>query len=119
MKIKYRCKHLTCRNDSCYEGVVDIDEDRFNRLSAVTNDIDTFKSPKGVCKIGFPQDFEVLEIEGQTVKTIPTERLEQEIEETQQKLLNLRETHREEEDKLKKIITQKQTMLRQRYSKET
>lgn len=60
-KIKYRCCHISCRNSVCYEGDFSISKDRLDALKEVETGVTEMRAPVGICKIGTPQVFEILE----------------------------------------------------------
>lgn len=62
LQIKYRCMHPSCVVN-CREGDIAVEEGYFEELAASCEDQDVFKSPQGVCRMGFPQKFKVLSLE--------------------------------------------------------
>lgn len=60
LEIKYRCLHESCQIKSCREGVLTLDESIFEQLSASFGDKTLFKSPRGLCRLGFPQTLKVI-----------------------------------------------------------
>lgn len=60
LKIKYKCLHQDCQIKSCREGVLDIEESIFNQLSSSSEDKTLFKSPRGLCRMGFPQTLKII-----------------------------------------------------------
>lgn len=65
LEIKYRCQHPSCQIKSCREGVIEIGEDLFDQLNASYGDKALFKSPRGICRMGFPQPFQIISISGE------------------------------------------------------
>ncbi|MEK7680418.1 MAG: hemerythrin domain-containing protein [Deltaproteobacteria bacterium] len=61
LEIKYRCQHPSCVVN-CREGVIAVDEEYFKELSSAYGDTGLFKSPKGICRMGFNQSFKALNI---------------------------------------------------------
>lgn len=61
LEIQYICKHPSCIVN-CREGIVDVDEETFAELSAAIPEEGMFKSPRGKCRMGFSQTFQVVEI---------------------------------------------------------
>ncbi|MBI5642278.1 MAG: hemerythrin domain-containing protein [Deltaproteobacteria bacterium] len=59
LEIKYRCMQGSCCVN-CREGVIALDESLFNELKAVYEDKELFRSPKGLCRLGFSQPFKVM-----------------------------------------------------------
>ncbi|MBI5809669.1 MAG: hemerythrin domain-containing protein [Deltaproteobacteria bacterium] len=59
LEIKYRCQHPSCVVN-CREGVITVDEEVFKELSSSYSDEALFRSPKGVCRMGFAQPFKVI-----------------------------------------------------------
>lgn len=62
LEIKYKCLHESCQIKGCREGVLTLDEAIFNQLSALFEDKTLFKSPRGMCRLGFPQTLKVINI---------------------------------------------------------
>lgn len=62
LEIKYRCLHESCQIKGCREGVLTLEESVFNQLSALFEDKTLFKSPRGMCRLGFPQTLKVINI---------------------------------------------------------
>ena len=65
LEIKYRCQHPSCVVN-CREGVIAVDEEYFKELSSSYGDTGLFKSPKGICRMGFNQSFKALNFGGQS-----------------------------------------------------
>lgn len=61
LKIKYRC--LQSCVVYCKNGSLTIPESIFAKLSTSQEDKTLFKSPKGVCRLGFSQPFQVVSLE--------------------------------------------------------
>jgi len=62
LRIKYRCQHPDCQIKNCRTGEIDIDEMEFTELSSYAGDKTLFKSPRGICRLGFAQTFKALEV---------------------------------------------------------
>lgn len=62
LRIKYRCQHPDCQIKLCRTGEIDIDEAEFKELSSSADDETLFKSPKGICRLGYPQTFKASEV---------------------------------------------------------
>lgn len=62
LEIMYKCMHNSCYVN-CREGVLTVEEGRFNELSAAAGQEGVFKSPKGICRMGFSQNFEVVKMQ--------------------------------------------------------
>src|SRR4030066_2394865 len=62
LRIKYRCQHPDCQIKNCRTGEIDIDEMEFIELSSSADDKTLFKSPRGICRLGFAQTFKALEV---------------------------------------------------------
>lgn len=62
LRIKYRCQHPDCQIKNCRTGEIDIDEMEFIELSSSADDKALFKSPRGICRLGFAQTFKALEV---------------------------------------------------------
>jgi hemerythrin-like domain-containing protein len=65
IELKYRCMHPSCVVN-CREGEISVEQGLFEQLSAAYDEEGLFKSPKGVCRMGFSQPFKVLEIKDGT-----------------------------------------------------
>jgi hypothetical protein len=117
-KIKYRCKHITCRNPKCHEGVLDMDDTHLERLRSASSSSSEMKSPKNVCKIGFTQDFIILAIDKQEVESVDGKQIEQEISQLQRQLSIMREKHRVEEEVIEIAIKRKLEVLRKENKNE-
>ncbi|MBE9504773.1 MAG: hemerythrin domain-containing protein [Proteobacteria bacterium] len=61
LKIKYECLHPSCAV-FCRKGKLYLDGALFSELSAANDAEDTFKSPSGVCRLGFSQPFKALSV---------------------------------------------------------
>lgn len=59
LEIRYRCLHPSCVVN-CREGVIAVDEQFFKELSAHYEEEDMFRSPRGFCRLGFSQPYQVL-----------------------------------------------------------
>lgn len=71
LKIRYRCQHPSCQIKVCREGEITIEESKFLELSAAYEDDDSlFKSPRGICRLGFPQPFKVITEEDRTERDV-------------------------------------------------
>jgi len=98
LKIKYRCQHPSCQIKVCREGEITIEESKFLELLSAYDEADIFKSPKGICRLGFSQPFKIIEEEEETIE----EEIESPVEilkEEHKKVLKLLETM---EDQIKK-----------------
>lgn len=62
LEIKYRCLHPSCVVN-CREGVIAIDEEVFKDLSSHYEEEGMFRSPRGLCRLGFSQPYQVLKLE--------------------------------------------------------
>ncbi len=62
LEVKYRCLHPSCVVN-CRSGVLTLDEDLFKELSAACEQEGVFKSPKGFCRLGYNQPYEVVAVE--------------------------------------------------------
>ncbi len=65
LEIRYRCQHPSCVVN-CREGVIAVEEGYFRELSSACGDTGLFKSPKGICRMGFNQTFKALSIGDQS-----------------------------------------------------
>ncbi len=59
--VKYQCQHTSCQVN-CKSGELMLDESYFNELSDVYEEKELFRSPRGVCRMGFNQPFKVVSI---------------------------------------------------------
>lgn len=59
VEVKYRCMHPSCVVN-CREGVIGIDESLLNDLSVNGDEEGLFKSPPGICRLGFSQTYKIL-----------------------------------------------------------
>lgn len=59
--VKYHCLHSSCQVN-CKNGELAMEEELFNELSASYEDKGVFKSPRGVCRMGFSQPFKVVSL---------------------------------------------------------
>lgn len=62
LEIKYRCQHPSCQIKICREGSIEIEEEIFEQLKGSYEDQTLFKSPRGLCRMGFPQPLQILSI---------------------------------------------------------
>ncbi len=62
LRIKYKCQHPDCQIKVCRSGEIDIDEADFRELTASSGDTSLFKSPRGICRLGFSQVFKALDV---------------------------------------------------------
>ena len=62
LRIKYRCQHPDCQIKNCRTGEIDIDETEFTEMSSSSGDKSLFKSPRGICRLGFAQTFKALDV---------------------------------------------------------
>lgn len=59
VEVKYRCMHPSCVVN-CREGIIGIEEGLLNELSSNGREEGLFRSPHGICRLGFSQTFKVL-----------------------------------------------------------
>lgn len=62
LRIKYRCQHPDCQIKICRTGEIDVDETEYAEMSLSADDKTLFKSPRGICRLGFAQTFKALEV---------------------------------------------------------
>lgn len=62
LEIRYKCLQHSCLIKSCREGKLTVSEDIFDQLSASSEDKTSFKSPRGLCRLGFSQTLQVIHI---------------------------------------------------------
>jgi hemerythrin-like domain-containing protein len=61
LKIKYKCLHPSCQVN-CSRGELTLEESQFDGLLKAFEEEEKFKSPRGVCKLGFSQPFKALSV---------------------------------------------------------
>ncbi len=62
LEVKYKCMNPSCCVN-CREGVLSLDEALFNDLKAAYEDPEVFRSPKGMCRKGYSQQYKVVKLE--------------------------------------------------------
>lgn len=62
LNVKYRCLSPSCVVN-CREGVISLDEETLERLKAHYGEDNSIKSPRGACRMGYSQKFEILSVE--------------------------------------------------------
>ncbi len=62
LEIKYECQHKSCYVN-CREGILCLEEELFADLSAAFPEEGIFRSPKGVCRLGFSQPFKAVRLQ--------------------------------------------------------
>lgn len=70
LEIKYQCTHKSCYVN-CREGVLGIEEETFNQLKAESPEERIFRSPKGICRMGFKQLFKVISMKRDDPNEVP------------------------------------------------
>lgn len=101
LRVRYRCKHLSCNMD-CKEGEVELSEKKLSELKSFFRDDNLFKSPSGLCKIGFTQDFEIISINDLLSKV--SDNKNEILSKHKDKLIRMIQKHRKEENQLKEEI---------------
>ncbi|TAN60485.1 hemerythrin domain-containing protein [bacterium] len=61
LEVKYKCLHPSCIVN-CRTGVLTFSEETYAALKAFYNDETTFRSPKGVCRMGFNQPYKAEQV---------------------------------------------------------
>ncbi len=61
LRVKYVCLHPSCQV-FCKKGEILVDEEEFSKLSERTDSEDTFRSPADICRMGYAQEFRVVEV---------------------------------------------------------
>ena len=61
IRVKYQCLHPSCQV-FCRKGELLLDEEQFRALSERTEASDTFRSPDDICRMGYAQEFRVIEV---------------------------------------------------------
>jgi hypothetical protein len=59
LKIKYQCLHPSCQV-YCGKGELTLEKSQFEELLTAFDEKQKFKSPRGVCRLGFSQPFKAL-----------------------------------------------------------
>jgi hemerythrin-like domain-containing protein len=99
IKVKYQCLHPSCQV-FCRRGELTLERSQFDWLLTAFSEENKFKSPRGVCKLGFSQPFKTLavtevsaqeteasvEVSGKGIATDPIELLKKEHQEILKKL---------------------------------
>lgn len=62
LNINYRCQHPSCQV-FCKKGKLEMEESKFEELSASYDEEGIFKSPKETCRMGFSQPFKLISLE--------------------------------------------------------
>ncbi len=73
VQIKYKCMHPSCVVN-CREGDIEVEEEDFKELAASYEGEDLFKSPNGICRMGFPQKFKIMSMGKDAASGEPTVR---------------------------------------------
>lgn len=103
LEIMYKCTHNSCYVN-CREGVLTVEAGRFKELSSPTEE-GIFKSPRGICRMGFSQMFQVVKM--QVVGSgVPFEQGMSQLDPAQNPLIILVEEHKMINGKLEKIEEQ-------------
>jgi hemerythrin-like domain-containing protein len=61
LEVKYKCMHPSCIVN-CRDGILELDAGYYEELAARSSVDGQFKSPRGLCRMGFAQDLEALEV---------------------------------------------------------
>ena len=59
--IKYQCQHPSCQV-FCKKGELALEETAFEELKEAYDDEKIFKSPRGICKMGYNQPFKIVSV---------------------------------------------------------
>lgn len=62
LEIKYRCMRPSCCVN-CREGVISLSEEYYNELSTAYEETELFRSPRGICRLGFSQPFKAVRLQ--------------------------------------------------------
>lgn len=62
LNVKYRCLNPSCVVN-CREGVLSLDEETIQRLRSFYEEDNLIKSPRGACRMGYSQKFEIISVE--------------------------------------------------------
>lgn len=103
LEIMYKCMHNSCYVN-CREGVLTVEEGRFKELSSPTEE-GVFKSPRGICRMGFSQNFQVVKMQ-MVGSGVPFEQGVSQLDPSVNPLLILVEEHKMINGKLEKIEEQ-------------
>lgn len=99
-RVKYKCQHPSCVVH-CREGVLELDEQLYSELSGAFEEQDIFKSPRWVCRMGFPQQFKALSADLLSAEEIESLKAENKVEELP-----------EDQDPIKILMKEHQEVLR-------
>lgn len=100
LEIMYKCMHNSCYVN-CREGILTVEEDRFKELSSKTEE-GVFKSPRGICRMGFSQNFQVVKMQ-RLGSGVPFDNGTSQLDPSENPLLILVEEHKMINSKLEKI----------------
>ncbi|MCC6502625.1 MAG: hemerythrin domain-containing protein [Deltaproteobacteria bacterium] len=103
LEIMYKCMHNSCYVN-CREGILTVEEGRFKELSSPTEE-GVFKSPRGICRMGFSQPFKVVKMQV-LGSGVPFDSGVSQLDPSQNPLLILVEEHKMINGKLEKIEEQ-------------
>ena len=59
--VKYHCQHPSCQV-FCKKGELELEESHFEELKLAYEEGDIFKSPRGVCRMGYNQPFKIVNV---------------------------------------------------------
>ena len=100
LEIKYECQHKSCYVN-CREGILCLEEGLFNDLKAAYLEEGLFRSPRGVCRLGFSQPFKVIMM--QPLGEGPIEQASSALDPADNPLLVLVEEHKVINRKLEEV----------------
>jgi len=106
LEIMYKCMHNSCYVN-CREGILTVEEGRFKELSSPTEE-GVFKSPRGICRMGFSQNFQVVKMQ-RLGSGVPFDQGSSQLDPSQNPLLILVEEH--------KFINAKLVMIEEQIKK--
>lgn len=102
LEIMYKCMHNSCYVN-CREGILTVEEGRFQELSAASAAGEgVFKSPRGICRMGFSQNFQVVKMQ-RLGSGVPFDQGSSQLDPSQNPLIILVEEHKMINGKLEKI----------------
>ncbi|CAG1065880.1 hypothetical protein BAC1_01472 [uncultured bacterium] len=100
LEIMYKCMHNSCYVN-CREGILTVEEGRFKELSSKDEE-GVFKSPRGICRMGFSQNFQVVKMQ-HLGSGVPFDQGTSQLDPSENPLIILVEEHKAINARLEKI----------------
>lgn len=70
--IKYQCQHPSCQV-FCKKGELTLEETSFEELKEAYDDEKIFKSPRGICRMGYNQPFKIVSVTDEAAGTVASD----------------------------------------------